>query len=102
MATLISPGVSYTNANICGVNSITYTIAKPPRSLSPTLPAIVFETEDDQRSTVYMKLQPENNISSIDTMKILMLIFCYASVPDDFNALAYVKANNLERHFTFS
>lgn len=69
---------------------------------SPDLPDITINTSDEHGNPVVMKIAPESNISASECMKMTMLMTALMSGGSSFNALAYVKKQNLERHFTFS
>lgn len=75
---------------------------KTTQSMSPVLPPMVIETCDEQQKTVKMTLKPESGISAADLNKIMMLCMAYVNAPHEFNALAYVKLHNLEKHFTYA
>lgn len=70
--------------------------------MSGDLPSLLMEGHDDQGVLVKMYLAPESNISPNDCMKLLMLVLASNTAPEQFNALTYVKNNNLERHFNFT
>lgn len=69
---------------------------------SPDLPEMRIQTIDEHNRPVMMTLIPEPGISSSDTMKLMMLIMSMTVAPEKFNALAYVKKQNLERHFKWT
>lgn len=71
------------------------------QSASPCLPSIVLEDKDEHRQMVTLTLAPEDAISAQEALKLMMLLISYKDQPSQFSALAYVKANNLERHFKF-
>lgn len=73
-----------------------------PILMSGDLPRLLIAGQDDQGVLVKMYLAPESNISPNDCMKLLMLVLATNTAPEQFNALTYVKNNNLERHFNFT
>ena len=84
-----------------------YTDAQAPKrveqSKAPTLPPIEIEAEDLQTGLkAKMLLRPEPNVTANESLKLTMLMFAYASSSEDFNALEYIRQNNLERHFSYS
>lgn len=96
----VGTGVHTSSSNL-GASS--YFIAiKTPQSMSPVLPPMVIKTCDEQQNTVKMTLKPESGISTADLSKILMLCLACNSGAHEFNALAYVKLHNLEKHFTYA
>lgn len=71
-------------------------------SQSSDLPNISLMTWDENGNKVELTLKPEANISASDSLKLIMLVMAMSAAPYEFSALAYVKKNNLERHFTYS
>lgn len=68
----------------------------------PDLPAIVFNGYDYDEKKISMSLQPESTISTVEAFKIILLINAATHTPHKFSAFAYIKKNNLERHFKFA
>lgn len=69
---------------------------------SSDLPALVIPTSDEFGNKVNMTLAPEQGIMVGDLTKLMMMCWAVNLNASSFNALAYVKKNNLERHFTYS
>lgn len=72
------------------------------QQLTSDLPDMVFYGKDDAGAGVSMTLKPEADISTIELMKINMLIATFIIGGHNTNPLAYIKKHNLERHFTYS
>lgn len=72
------------------------------RSQLAELPEMTLMSWDENENEVQMTLTPEASITSSDALKIFMLVMAVSVAPDEFCALAYVKKNNLERHFKYS
>lgn len=68
----------------------------------PDLPAIVFNGYDYDEKKISMSLQPESTISTVEAFKIMLLINAATHTPHKFSTFAYIKKNNLERHFKFT
>lgn len=67
------------------------------------LPSVVFNAYDENGKMLTMTLHPElAQMSIYDMFKINMLINSANHAPHAFSAYAYVKKNNLERHFKFA
>lgn len=73
-------------------------------SNSPILPSITFFATDSSGKKISMTLKPEPSISAFQALKIVMLLqACSAQgAYQTFSVYEYVKANNLECHFTFA
>ena len=71
-------------------------------STSPILPEIVLEAHDENGKRIEMELIPERTISAFECLQITMMLMAYCDSPDSFCPLAFVKKNNLERHFKFA
>ena len=69
---------------------------------SPELPAVVFNGYDFDEKKIVMTLKPEATISTLEVFKILMLINAATQTPNKFSVFAFIKKNNLERHFKFA
>lgn len=69
---------------------------------TPNLPELVVVTSDEHDNVVRMTLSPEPNISNGELVKLFMFVTAMNFAPNSFNALAHVKKNSLERHFTYS
>ena len=78
-----------------------YTISKP-QSNSPDLPDLVLKADDEHGRSVEITLSPDQDLSAHETLKIMMLIMAFVNEPEIFNALNYIKKNNLERHFKYA
>ena len=65
------------------------------------LPDVVFVSHDFDSKKITMTLKPEPTISTLEALKITMLINASARTPTKFSVFAYIKKNNLERHFKF-
>jgi len=92
---MITTGGSITSSGVVG-----YTISKP-QSDSPDLPEICM-TADDGGRKVEITLAPDSHLSAQEALKIMMLLMASATEPESFNALNYIKKNNLERHFKYA
>jgi hypothetical protein len=68
----------------------------------PDLPSIRITGYDDQKNPVKMEVTPERSISAYESLQITMMLVTLTAGANDFNPLAFVKKNNLERHFSFS
>ena len=90
---------TYTSGSNYGYDTSTI---KRTQSNSPDLPPMTIVTADEHGNQVLMTVAPEPHVSTGDCMKLLMLMFAVTVEPEAFNALAYVKKNNLERHFKYS
>ena len=77
-------------------------VEAPSLSQSSDLPNISLTTWDENENEIVLTLKPEGNISAADSLKLVMLVMAVSAAPYEFSALAYVKRNNLERHFTYS
>ncbi len=66
------------------------------------LPALVIPSSDEFGNKVNLTLNPEPGIMNGDLTKLMMMCWAVNLSPGSFNALSYVKKNNLERHFTYS
>ena len=77
----------------------------PPPDLTfsqdDNLPDVVFDGHDFDSKKITMTLKPESTISTLEALKITMLINASARTPTKFSVFAYIKKNNLERHFKF-
>jgi len=82
------------------VSGNTYTISL--KNDCPDLPPLVIPTYDEFGKSVTLTLSPEPGISVNELTKIMMMCLAVNLNPSSFNALAHVKKNNLERHFTYS
>lgn len=91
-------GISYS----ASYNSTDGYAIKRKRTQTPDLPAMTIATWDENDKDVIMTLKPEGGISAADSLKIFSMLIVVMSDPDSFNALAYVKKHNLERHFSYS
>lgn len=58
--------------------------------------------EDEGGQKIAARLEPDSGISVSDMMKIFMLVHTIPSADHSFSALAFIRKNNLERHFRFS
>lgn len=97
-------GNNYYTGNYGSINSVSYAVSygKPAQTQNPDLPYIVLETYDINNTPVFMTMDPEYaTMTPAEVTKLLMLIFCHTASSETFCALAFVKKNNLERHFTF-
>ena len=65
------------------------------------LPDVVFVSHDFDSKKITMTLKPEPTISTLEALKITMLINASTRTPTKFSVFAYIKKNNLERHFKF-
>jgi hypothetical protein len=112
--TVYSGGAGHGTYNVAGQSYITGASVVPgngigtvtsqlqqAKSRSPKLPPIVFEEQDDTGVFIRMTLSPDWQLTANDSLKISMMLFSAATQPFSFSAHAYVKANQLERHFTF-
>jgi hypothetical protein len=72
------------------------------RSTDPDLPSIYLYGHDEAGNKVRMELIPERSISPYESIQLSMMLVCSAAGANDFCPLAFVKKNNLERHFSFS
>ena len=79
---------------------------KPPLDLilsqENNLPDVVFNGHDFDSKKITMTLKPEPTISVFEALKITLLINASARTPTKFSVFAYIKKNNLERHFKFT
>jgi hypothetical protein len=83
-----------------GIGTVTSQLQQA-KSRSPKLPPIIFEEHDDTGVLIRMTLTPDWQLTATDSLKISAMLFSAATQPYSFSAHAYVKANQLERHFTF-
>jgi hypothetical protein len=97
-----SPGPKGTYIPVNGVDTSLVSSGMALRSHSPDLPPIVINTEDEHCNPVRMTLKPEHGIGPHETLRLVMLLIAAAQSPSLFNALAHVKKQGLERHFTYS
>ena len=79
-----------------GAGELSVTLEAIPTS--PDLPPISVIGHDGDRM-VKMILQPEQSISGYESVQIMMMLRACSS--SEFCPLAFVKKNNLERHFKF-
>ena len=70
-------------------------------SQEANLPDVTFNGHDFDFKKITMILKPESTISTIEVLKITMLINASTRTPTKFSVFAYIKKNNLERHFKF-
>ena len=69
----------------------------------PDLPELMIESMDENGRLVKMVLSPESSISPPEVTKLLMLVTTIMlQGVGGFSVYAYVKKNNLERHFKYS
>ena len=74
-----------------------------PSHTCDELPAMTFNTTDENGRAVTMTLSPESDISSRELTKIFMLsLSMIHGTGGRTNSLAYVKKHNLERHFKYA
>lgn len=109
--TYINTTLPTTTSSNAGLNAIygTFNSGSSPiwKECAPTygtsayLPPIVFRVRDENSQEITMTLCPEETISTQEALKLMMMLASYREEPHLFSALAYVKANNLERHFKF-
>ena len=71
-------------------------------STSPVLPNVTLIAHDENGKKVEMTLKPERSISAFEALHLIMMLMVYCDSPNSFCPFAFVKANNLERHFKFS
>ena len=93
---MITTGGSITVPAVTG-----YNVISKPQSDSADLPDIVMEADEAGRK-VTITLAPDSHLSAQEALKIMMLLMASATEPESFNALNYIKKNNLERHFKYA
>ncbi len=86
-------------------SNFTYIIPKPFQleSNSPDLPKLFFYSKDDHGNSIQMELVPEYQMSPHEALLLTRLVIAAQSgLSQQFSAFAFVKKNNLERHFKYS
>jgi hypothetical protein len=58
-------------------------------------------TYDEDGKELTLTLSPERDISGWEALQLSMLLTCEMQKPHNIHISAYVRKNNLERHFTF-
>lgn len=89
------------NINLGGSIAGAYTLDLAVSQVAE-LPGITFNGYDYDEKRVTMILQPESTISTLEAFKITLLINAATHSPRAFSVYAYIKKNNLERHFKFT
>lgn len=79
-----------------------YTFHTNPTSQCDELPSFTFNGYDFEGKKITMIFKPEATISTLEVLKIMLLINAAANSPSKFSVYAYIKKNNLERHFKFT
>lgn len=96
-AIMSAGGGAYTIANMIGQLTLDLSVSQ-----EPDLPSIVFNGYDFDEKKIVMTLKPESTISTLEVFKILLLINAATHAQHKFSVFAYIKKNNLERHFKFA
>lgn len=103
--TTVAAGSSSANGFYNFPSSIQRLDELPPLDLivsqEANLPDVTFNGHDFDLKKIAMILKPEPTISTFEALKIMMLINASARTPTKFSVFAYIKKNNLERHFKF-
>jgi hypothetical protein len=119
-------GINYGHVNFSGGAGITFTLTQADddsvdmelpivdesivmiedlgddASYSTTLPAIQLLAFDERHGPISLTFTPEKSISVYELLLINQLIFTEFHKPGQVDVLAFVRHNNLEKHFTIS
>ncbi len=102
----VSTGILAGGANGYAVNSIGAMVGHLTLDLTVSqeadLPGVTFHGYDYEEKKIDMILNPESTISTLEAFKIMLLINAAQQSPYKFSVYAYIKKNNLERHFKFA
>jgi hypothetical protein len=93
----VSGSITTTNS-FSGIQGSFATGAKPLNDFLPNLTMTGYEMDGNP---VSMTVSPEAGISSIEAVRLMMLMFVVTNAPGNVNPLAYVRKQGLERHFTY-
>lgn len=94
--------ITNTNGPVSAMYGVIGTITlEEPIPTDPNLPAITFNTHDENKVPMKLHLRPESTISTIEALRLMMMIHAYNKNPLAFSIYGYVKQQSLERHFKF-
>lgn len=71
------------------------------QSNNPKLPPIEIVSNDEHDVPITLRLEPESGIDPASTLKLVMMLTALSFGGASFSAYAFIKENNLERHFKF-